>query len=73
MEDDDIEPVFDEVRERAQAIRNIAADLETAKNKDARRILNACADLVLQHLELKSAPVVELASQNGKLVKGRPL
>lgn len=74
MEDDDIGPLEEDiVCARVAALRGIASDLETASNKDARRLLNEGGRLLLQHLELKSAQVVELATRDGKSVREQPL
>jgi len=74
MEDDDDSGfVGDVVYERVQAVRNIAMDLETVKNKDSRELLIRAGDLALQHLALKSAPIVELVPNNAKAVKEKPL
>jgi hypothetical protein len=72
MDDEDAD-LRDFVYDRVQAVRNIAADLDTVKNKDARELLKKAGDLALQHLTLRTAPAVELATSNGKPAKERPL
>lgn len=72
MEDED-DISLDFVYERVQAIRNIALDLETLRNRHAVDLLRRAGELALQHLTLKSATIVELAAEDGKLVKERPL
>ncbi|MFG1283408.1 hypothetical protein [Xanthobacter autotrophicus] len=73
-DDDDFGGVpCDVVCERVQAIRNIAMDLETITDRKARDLLLRAGELALQHLALKSATVLELASEDGRIVKGRPL
>lgn len=64
MEDEIIDEPYDSVSDRAQAIRNIAADLETIKNKDSRRILLAAADAVLKHLTPPTAKVLTIAPKS---------
>lgn len=73
MEDDDIEPVFDEIPGRAEALRNIASDLETAKNRDGRRILNRAAELLMQHMEPPKARIVGVITNTSKIAKETPL
>jgi hypothetical protein len=75
MEDDDDDSGFvcDVVYGRVQAVRNIAMDLETVKNKDGRELLIKAGELALQHLALKSAPIVELVPNAGKALKEKPL
>jgi hypothetical protein len=72
-EDDGPPPQRDIVYERVQAVRNIADDLEKMKNKEARELLKKAGELTLQHLALRTAPTVELATNNGKPAKERPL
>lgn len=72
-EDDDSDFPCDFVYSRIQAIRNIAADLEVLKHRDARSLMKRAGDLALKHLELQAAPTVELATFNGKPAKERPL
>lgn len=73
MEDDDIEAIFDEVPGRVQALRDIAADLATAKNPAARRILVRAAELVLQHMEPPKARIVGVITNVAKSAKEQPL
>jgi len=75
MEDDDDDSGFvcDVVYGRVQAVRNIAMDLETNKNKASRELLMKAGELALQHLALKSAPIVELVPKTGKTLREKPL
>lgn len=73
MEDDDLEPVFDEIPGRAEALRNIASDLETAKNRDGRRILNRTAELLMQHMEPPKARIVGVITNTAKSAKEQPV
>jgi hypothetical protein len=71
--DDETPSQRDIVYERVQAVRNIADDLEKMKNNDARALLKKAGELALQHLALRTAPTVDLATFNGKPAKERPL
>lgn len=75
MEDDDdfVASPCDIICERVQAIRNIAADLETIKSAPARKLLSRAAELVLQHMEPPKARVVALIPNTGKSAKEQPL
>lgn len=72
-DDDDSSFVGDVVYERVQAVRNIAADLETIRSRAARDLLKRAGELALQHLALKSAPIVELVPDTGKALREKPL
>lgn len=71
--DDDALGPCDSICERAETIRNIAADLEKSTNRDARRFLIQAAENLLLHMQPPSASVLSLATSNGKPAKERPL
>jgi len=72
-DDDDSDFVGDFLCERAETLRGIAADLDTRKNRDARKILIEAATCLLQHMHPPSARIIALVPDEGKAVKEKPL